>query len=288
MDKQVSLYSSHEDNIGRPASFKDILLTQFATDLPAIIKLRSLDMNAADYKVHSKAIKAQLQAFTPAALMETKAKGFAKVLSPSGIMQLDFDYKDIKDYDIEELKRSVFDLPFIGFCGLSCSGLGFYALALIAEPTRLSEYATQCFEILKSYGVKPDETKGKKPENLRYLSYDANMLIRENPEPLHIRRFKTNPALKKPRLANYKTSALAVNKHAINKQLQLLNETTTGNRMSTIQKVSYTLGGFSDASVLAHIKNCIIGNTTFADDLDDFLKCAEDCFEAGIKIPFIK
>jgi hypothetical protein len=35
---------------------------------------------------------------------------------------------------------------------------GFYALALIAEPDKLSDYAEHCFEVLKDYGIQPDES----------------------------------------------------------------------------------------------------------------------------------
>lgn len=288
MDRQVSLYTTHIDNIGRPVSLREILLTNFAIDLKAIIELRRLELNGGNYKIQSKIIKSQLQCFTPAALMETKSRGMNKVLCRSGIMQFDFDYNDIKDYDIEELKQAVFKLPFIGFCGLSCSGSGFYALALIAEPDRLSEYASQCFEILKLYGVKPDESKGKKPENLRYLSYDANMLIREHPEPLLIKNFKASRVAKKEIGINYNREQIVSGNGVVNIQLKMLNEITVGNRMATIQKVAYTLGGLGDTHVLLEIKNCIIKNPLFASDLDDFLKCADDCFHSGMKLPFKK
>lgn len=197
MDLQVSLYRTHSDNTGRAATYRDILLTDFAKDLPALIALRKLDRSAPDYKLQAKPFKALLQAYTPAALLASKAAGNVIELNRTGLMQLDFDYDEIKDYDIRELMQCVFQLPFIAFCGLSCSGYGFYALALIAEPQRLAEYATHCFEILKSYGVNADESKGKKTKNLRYLSYDENMLIRENPEKLQIKHFKAKPAPKK-------------------------------------------------------------------------------------------
>ena len=286
LDKQVSLYSSQVDNIGRPTSLRDILLTRFADDLPVILALKKLNPDTEDYKEQSRQLKAQLQSYTPAALMATKAKGQAKVISRSGIMQLDFDYDQIKAYDIEELKRCVFTLPFIGFCGLSCSGRGFYALASIAEPEKLYEYAEHCFKILKGYGIIPDESKGKKPENLRYLSYDANMLIRENPEPLLITHFKPQQASKIQNIAICNRLHFKAENRAVNRQLRLLEAVERGNRMITIQKVAYTLGGLGDTFVLSEIKKHIARNTVFQDDLAGFLRCAEECFRAGMKTPF--
>ena len=283
MDKQVSLYRTHSDNIGRPATYRDILLTQFAKDLPVIIALRELDKNADNYKPQAKEYKAQLQCFTPASLLKTKAANKVTEINRPGIMQLDFDYNDIKEYDIEELKRRVFNLPFVAFCGLSCSGYGFYALALIAEPGRLAEYAQHCFEVFKGYGIQPDESKGKKPENLRYLSYDANMLIRENLEPLFIKRFKAKSAIKKGIATTNTDLHFDAGNYLLNKQLKYLNQVAKGSRMTTIQKVAYTLGGLGDKAILTAIKKCIEDNSTFTDNQAAFLKCADECFEAGAK-----
>jgi hypothetical protein len=78
-----------------------------------------------------------MQCFTLAGLLKTKKQGQVEELNRTGLMQLDFDYESIKDYDIEKLELAVFDLPFTAFCGLSCSEKkGFYALVLVAEPGR--------------------------------------------------------------------------------------------------------------------------------------------------------
>lgn len=288
MDLQVSLYSTHNDNIGRPATYRDILLTEFAKDLPAIIALRKLDRSAPDYKLQAKPFKAILQAYTPAALLASKAKDNVIELSRTGLMQLDFDYDEIKDYDIRELMQCVFQLPFIAFCGLSCSGYGFYALALIAEPQRLAEYATHCFEILKSYGVNADESKGKKPENLRYLSYDANMLFRENPEPLQIKQFKTKPAIKKQSNTTSSTSFSSGGNAVLNAGLMQLQSVVSGNRWETVQKVAYTIGGLNNAKYLDEIKATIKSNTAFDGEEEKYLKCADVCFHAGAKVLFTR
>jgi len=283
LNKQVSLYVTHEDNTGRPATFRDILFTEFANNMAEICRLRKLDIESTDYKALVKPIKAKLQAFTPAALLRSKAKQKVEIIERSGLMQLDFDHKDIQEFNIEELKQAVFSLPFIAFCALSCSGKGFYALALISEPEKLEAYADHCFDKLKDYGIQPDESKGKKPENLRYVSYDANMLFRENPTPLLIKRFKAKSAIKKD---NGKTNTdlhFDTGNCLVNKQLKLLNDATKGSRMSTIQKVAYTLGGLGDGAILKVVNKCIEDNSKFEDEKAAFLKCAVDCFEAGTK-----
>lgn len=290
LDKQVSLYNCHSDNIGRPATYRTILLTQFliphnwwyydnisyrgyGKDLDTIIQLKNLDRTASNYETRKKELKRILQCYTPAALLETKKKGSVKEITRTGIMQLDFDHAGIAQYDLEELKKTVFALRFIAFCGLSCSGDGFYALALIAEPHKLTQYAEHCFEVFLKHGIKLDNSKGKKVENLRYLSYDANMLIRDNPEPLLI---KQKQAPEKP------TQTYQGNFNKLVKQVQ---NATPGNRMQTIQRVAYTLGGFNNRSLLMEIKQMIKTASQYSDDEDNYLNCAEDCFKAGLEKP---
>lgn len=289
LEKEVSLYKSHSDNTGRAATFRDILFTYFCENIEEICKLRKLNEQDPNYKKEKGNSKSKLQAYTPAALLKTKKKGELEIIERSGIMQLDFDYKDIKQYDIEELKQTVFNLPFVAFCGLSCSGLGFYALVLISEPERLEDYARHCFKILNKYGITTDESKGPKPENLRYLSYDKNMLHRENPEPLKI-HFKERPQVKN-KAANTKTIATYQNpKNGHKTPDNLINKIENlkpGERTKGIQKYAYTLGGYGDEEILKIIQNIIRTRQVFQEKVDFFLKCAEDCFRAGSLKPII-
>lgn len=285
MNKQVSLYNAHWDNTGRSATYRDILLSDFAKDLNTIKELRN--MNKADENFNAKkvALKGRLQCFTPAALLAFKAKDNVQVIERTGMMQLDFDYKDIKEYDIEELKQSVFSLPFIGFCGRSCSGDGFYALVLIAEPERLSDYAEHCFEILKSYGIQPDESKGKKVENLRYVSYDSNMLIRDNPEPLKVTHFRRKEVKKASTYTSANREYKSNNLGLINKKISEVLNVVVGERWAVVQRAAYTLGGLSDSQAIYLIEDAIRSNSSFSGQEDKYLKCANICFKEGLLNP---
>jgi hypothetical protein len=287
IEQQVSLYSSHADNLGRPATYREILLNDFFRDLDTLIELRKLDHFADNYKKQKLVLKSCLQCYTPAALLATKAKDHVCEIHRTGIMQLDFDHNDIAEYDIEELKQCVFNLPFIGFCGKSCSGDGFYALALIAEPERLSDYAEHCFAVLETYGIKADTSKGKKVENLRYLSYDSNMLIRDNPEPLHIKRFKTKPAPKKivtitNHIQEYKGNYDSLVKASLNK----IHTAKEGKRWQVVGSVAYTLGGTGDKSLLDLIEDEIENTSVFADfEKNKYCIRAQACFAIGLANP---
>ena len=105
MDKQVSLYNAHWDNVGRAATYRDIILSDFAQNMNTIMQLRKMNKDDHNYNANKVALKSELQCFTPAALLACKAKDNVQVIERTGMMQLDFDYKDIKEYDIEELKQ---------------------------------------------------------------------------------------------------------------------------------------------------------------------------------------
>jgi hypothetical protein len=297
---EAGLYSSHSDNYGIPATYRDILFGYFGkshdyydldlrrtvgpvNDLETIMTLRSLDRNDPDYNEKKKALKKTLQCFTPAALLKCKKRGQVEVISRTGIIQLDFDYAEVCDYDLEELKQALFyGLPWIAFCSLSCSGDGIFALGMIAEPDRLSEYAETIFHVLEhEYGLKVDTSKGKKPENLRYLSWDERFLLRDYPETLKIPPLPPKP---KPKKVEYVNNTGASSPLVL-KGLKEIYNALPGYRCPTIQKWAYTLGGMQDRSVLSLIKQTIKEAPSYNGEEDEFLSIAEAQFTAGLNNP---
>jgi len=281
LNKEVSLYKSHSDNTGKPATFLDVLY--FAKNTETIKKIRELDINASDYKIKSVALKSKLECYTPAALLKSKAAGKLTVIERTGIMQLDFDSNAVRGYDLEELKQAIIKLPFIGYCGLSCSGHGIFALALIAEPEKLNDYAQHCFEVFKQYGINPDESKGKKVENLRYVSCDPNRLIRRNPKPLKINHFKVPENAKKSYACKPSSVKIDSPDALIRKHLKALEEVQQGERWPTVQRAAFTLGGLGNPELLEHIREAILNNDSFSGEEEKYLGCAENRFEAGSK-----
>lgn len=309
-DDTISFYECQADNFGRPRTFRQIILTDVAVphryyykhpdtsewvdgitnDLNTICELRELDGTEKDYAVMKSRAKATLQCSTASAYLKCKKKGQVEEIRRTGIMQFDFDEKGLEGFNLEEVKHAVFfALDFIGFSGLSCSGKGFYALALIAEPEKLSQYAEHCFEVFKKLlGTGPDESKGKKPESLRYVSYDCNMLIRDYPKPLEIKNFYTKSAPKKdmPRLRS--SPGIAYSNKLVLACMEKIAVASVGNRWDTIQQVAYTLGGMNKPEVLIDIKRAITINNAFSGEEPKYFKCAEDCFAAGSLKPLIK
>ena len=286
LQQQTTLYAHSRDVTGVPRTLRQVLLCDFNRDINALCALHKLDRNATDYKEKKNALKVTLQGYTPAALLGSRAKDNITVTSRTGLMQLDFDHADIKDYDIEELKQAVFSLPFIAFCGLSCSGDGFYALALIAEPERLADYAQHCFTIFTDdYGITPDTTKGRNAQDLRYVSYDADMLIKENPTPLQVKHFRRKQQPKQTVASKQQQPVTMSSNGLLCAQLQLLRGAEHGSLIPTIQRVAYTLGGMGDSTALDEIKTVLKNSTQYETGIEKALKCAIDCFSAGMKNP---
>lgn len=280
--QQVSLYSTHGDRAGRVRTFRQILFSDFGDNISDIVKLRSLDCNAPDYEAQKRAIKNNLQCFALNQLADRK-----EVVSYSGLMQIDFDKKDCEGYDIEELKQAVFSLPFIAFVSLSCSGDGFYAIAAIAEPEKQKEYALHIFDVLEQYGLSCDRSKGRNYNDLRYCSYDANMLWRDEVEPLRITHFKPKTAPKKQTYTTTRQTNFNGNHGAlIHSQVQKILSAQVGQRWGLVQSAAATLGGrvwrgLNEHEGLTALIQAIERNTSFAGQTDKYIECARVCFERG-------
>ncbi|MCH5690108.1 hypothetical protein LWM68_41295 [Niabella sp. W65] len=286
-DTQVSFYSTHQDRTGQILSLGDVLFSRFGDNMADIVALRSLDDSRTDYNAEKRRIKSSLACFSPSATLSNRTE----VVSKTGIMQIDLDKSDIEQYDIDELKEAVFSLPFVFYVSLSCTGSGFFALALISEPERQKEYALHVFDVLETYGIKCDRSKGDKYNDLRYVSYDANALYRENVEPLRVKHFKAIPAPKRTRRTN--THAISQNTtHAalIQSQVNNILSAQVGQRWHTVQSAAYTLGGcvwkgLDEYSGLKAITDAIEFNTAFTGETEKYIKCAKDCFAAGKSSP---
>ncbi len=299
LDSHTSLYKCQADNTGTTTTIRDVLFTSFAiphewyfkhsgewisgesNDLETIIDLKTAEM-AQEEKVM---LKATLQCWTPAACLKTKKKGQIEVLGRTSIMQLDFDAATCEQYDLDELMRATFDLPFVCFVSRSCSGKGFYALVLIAEPERLSDYAEHCFNVLDKYGIPADTSKGRNPQDLRYVSYDANMMIKDDPAALKIKQFKPKQAPKKPIHINSQPISFNGNRVLL-QAVQAIQSAPVGNRFPTVQKWSFTLGGYGDNTLLSTIKQSIREAPQYSGVEDKYLECAELCFKDGQSKPF--
>jgi hypothetical protein len=297
LDQQVSLFNTHHSQVGTTTTLRDILFTAFAVphdgrnDLDTIIDLRGLDPNDGDYDIKKRKLKSTTQGYTPAATMATRGlsedekragmKIEDKVITRTGIVPIDFD--DLEQFDISEVKRAIGALPFVGYCGLSVSGRGLFALVLTAEPERQREYAEHLFDVFTHYGIPPDTSKGRNVNDLRYVSYDSNPVINDNPEPLRIKRFKPKPAPQPQRQQKVYQSDEMKKAKAVNNAVSNISGAQVGQRFEIVRHWSYALGGFGDAGLLEVVKDAIRANPAFTGQEPKYLKHADEGFEAGSK-----
>ena len=236
LQKEVSLYCSQTDNVGRKCTLGNILFSEFHKNWGDLYELKNLDAGATDYKERKNALKSKLMAFTPAALLENRKT----VLQATGLMQLDFD--NVAEYDIEELKQAIFKLPFVAFAGRSCSGNALYVLVNIADVARLPEAAEHCFKTFESYGIKCDTSKARNFNDMRFVSYDCNMLIRDEPDALHVPVKKPIPVKRSKVPASDDFNAF---EYAFKKVEQKYGSFTPGNRHNFLFTLCCTLRGLN-------------------------------------------
>lgn len=287
---KTSLFCCAADNYGKQRTFHQILFSDFACihpwyfkdnktgqwesgtsiDLETIIDIRK----GAATKEEIPLLKQTIQCYTPSALFECKKKGQEKLISCLPILQLDFDKLD----NIEETKKSIFNLSCVCYVGKSVSGHGLFALILIEEPDKLKEYAEHCFIIFNYYGLRPDTSKGRNYTDLRFVSYDANSLYRHDPEPLKIKHFHTLPKKPHKPFAGKSTDSKIIS-WAINQ----VQEAQPGNRFETVRRVAYCLGGHGVG--LDEIKEAINNSTQYSGVESKYITHADEGFKAGQEKP---
>lgn len=297
-NKQVSLYYNITDTVGRPVDAFFALMGAYENAIPTINQLRRLNPESETYRIEKTNLKNKLPLWAVSANLKDRAAisepdpekkkqiQRSKILSRSGLVQIDWDYPDLIGYDYDEVKQAIFELPFIAYVGLSCSGNGIWALAAIAEPERQREYVEHLFKIFTDYGLKPDTSKGRNLSDLRYVSFDFKHHWREVVEPLRIRHFKpVSGPVKQYRDSSRYNSLNSNNGPLINSQVQKILSAQVGQRWQAVQSAAYTLGGIGDREGLRAIEVAIDQNTAFAGEETKYKKCASDCFDAGILNP---
>ncbi|WP_340106913.1 BT4734/BF3469 family protein [Rhodohalobacter sp. 8-1] len=134
---------------------------------------------ALDKKGYTK-FKRSLPLITVGAVCEGGRKD-KHVAHKTGWVALDIDLKDNPHlFDFEAVRREISKIVYVAFCALSASGNGVWALVKIKYPERQKEYFQQLEYDFKQRGVLLDNSKGKNPNDARFLTYDANAFITDD------------------------------------------------------------------------------------------------------------
>lgn len=135
-------------------------------------------------------IKIQLPAITPSALLKSRDKNLNdidKLISYSGFMQIDIDFKDnVHLSDFNDLLDKLPLIKNIAYCGQSISGTGYFCLVPITQPDKLDFHFMRFNELMNdNYNIKLDTSKGSKITDLRIYSYTPNAYFNINAIPFN-------------------------------------------------------------------------------------------------------
>jgi hypothetical protein len=176
---QASYYRTHKDTEGVAASLESILMRPRPEHINLINQTRAIDDEA-----EQKRLKSQLPGFTPAALLTTRASDVPlsdKVKAYTGFMQFDIDEQDNPGMDARTLRDKMARIPVVAFVQLSVRGRGVWGLVRIKDPAKMEGYYNFFAQtITASSGIRLDTSKGKKPTDLRYISYDPDSRVNPN------------------------------------------------------------------------------------------------------------
>ena len=141
-----------------------------------IDKLRSMEYHSKEQKDY----KIDFPCWFVGGLFPIEKTEDEDIISYSNILSIDIDKKDNKDIDINKIKNELFKLPYVFMISKSISGEGIYVLILVEDGKYTKEYYTYISNLWsKQYNLNIDNqctNIGRK----RYISYDDNLLIKDD------------------------------------------------------------------------------------------------------------
>jgi hypothetical protein len=182
-DVQVSAFKNCFDTESKPVN-----LALWLTSNKYEIKQNEI-RTITDKKERDK-IKIQLPAITPSALLKSRDKELSdtdKLISHSGFMQIDIDFKDnvhLSDFNVLLDKLPL--IQNIAYCGQSISGTGYFCLVPITQPHKLEFHFLIFNELMNDiFNIKLDTSKGSKTTDLRIYSYTPKAYFNINAIPFN-------------------------------------------------------------------------------------------------------
>lgn len=126
-------------------------------------------------------LKAQLPGITPSGLFSWRAS--SGLLKHSGLIQFDIDLKENQHIqNFAELKRELSKIQNIAYCGLSVSGLGYWGLIPIFDPTKHAAYFDSIKTDFLTFGIVIDpivrnvaSLRGYSFDPAAYFNHEANI-----------------------------------------------------------------------------------------------------------------
>lgn len=173
LNVEVSLYKGANDNIGTIVNLRDFLFTnQYKDIVETIRKGATIDER---HKIKGK-YRNTLPCATICGCFNGRKSD--KIVSYSGLMAIDIDYKDNQEI-IAEVPGILRGLDYVVYAGKSISGDGYFAICKIHNPKRLKEHYMALEADFKELGITLDKSC-KDITRLRFVSYNEQPYYNPN------------------------------------------------------------------------------------------------------------
>ena len=130
------------------------------------------------------ALKDNLPCITPGGTFGHVSR--AGLINPSGFLCADLDYKPEKGINTAlsgfDLKAEISRLPYVAYCGHSCSGAGYFLIIPIKDPSKYKDYYRALAADFEKGGLTLDAACSNIAFK-RFVSYDDNPYINTAAQP---------------------------------------------------------------------------------------------------------
>lgn len=245
-----------------------------------------------DRELKDKLKQEHLYSFTPSVLCNGEGRKLDYIIKYNPIMIVEFDKIDFA----EELKYVLFDnLKCVIAAFMSPSKKGVKFIINIPEPSSLEEYK----EYYSGIAYYLENIKGFDPANYNailpmFVSWDPDILIREDSEPWTIKGEKINSfkpvsesdIKKLPKARN----SIANKKRLLDRICRMFDKIIDNGHTQVVCNCS-VIGGFVGAGRLdyteawSQIESCIRQNNYLSKGTKGYLKTAKQMFDKGINSP---
>ena len=100
---------------------------------------------------------------------------------PTGWLAIDIDYKDNSHFiSAENIRDQIAKISYVAFSCLSVSGKGVWALIKINDLKRQADHFEQLKVDFAHLKIHLDPSKGKNPNDARFLSYDPDAILKDD------------------------------------------------------------------------------------------------------------
>lgn len=161
-DREITIYSNRQDNVGRVATFGEFLSEG--------IKHRE-EIEEARKNGTTKALKESLPCAAISGVF-TPTRSKANLVKHSGLICVDIDHVNVSD-----VMAKLMQMDCVAYASASVSGQGVFAVIPIRYPSKHAEhYAALCRDLL-AIGIAVD-AQCKDVCRLRFASYDCSAMYR--------------------------------------------------------------------------------------------------------------